>query len=286
MTSGVEFGTIGGRWRQVFLMLWCALSVFFLINTTINAISQTTELTRTRAHFNPIHPYVLEYSSGVFAIALVPFVAWMLKLAPPGRDLGGWLRFVAVHIPATGVYCLVHVGGFWGLRKLVYLAFGGHYTGKLDLAYEYPKDLRGYVFVLALAWAAGQLAQMWERADATQSRRFGPVLDICDGAGRLIRAPVTDIVAIRSAGNYVEFHLADGRKPLMRATLAGVEEQLKPHGFLRTHRSWLVNPLRVRGMTAAGSGDWTIELDSGVEALVSRRFPQALSALRSSELVV
>jgi DNA-binding LytR/AlgR family response regulator len=97
---------------------------------------------------------------------------------------------------------------------------------------------------------------------------------------------VTDIVATRSAGNYVEFHLADGRKPLMRTTLAGIEEQLKPHGFLRTHRSWLVNPLRVRGMTAAGSGDWTIELDSGVEALLSRRFPQALSALRSSELVV
>lgn len=286
MTSGVEFGTIGGRRRHVFLMLWCALSVFFLINTTINAISQTTELTRAGVHFDPIEPYIWEYSSAVFAIALVPFVAWMLKFARPGRDLRGWLRFLAVHTPATGVYCLVHVGGFWGLRKLVYLAFSGHYTGKLDLAYEYPKDLRGYAFVLALTWAAGQLAQMWKRADAAKARRFGPVLDICDGGSRLIRAPVTDIVATRSAGNYVEFHLADGRKPLMRATLAGVEEQLKPHGFLRTHRSWLVNPRRVRGMTAAGSGDWTIELDSGVEALLSRRFPQALSTLRTSELVV
>lgn len=286
MASGAEFGAVGGRRRHVFLMLWCALSVFFLINTTINAISQTTELTRARVHFDPIKPYVLEYSSAVFAIALVPFIAWMLKLAPPGRDLRGWLRFLAVHAPATGVYCLAHVGGFWGLRTLVYPAFGGHYTGKLDLAYEYPKDLRGYALVLALTWAAGQFAQMWRQADAAKAGRFGPVLDISDGAGRLIRAPVTDIVATRSAGNYVEFHLADGRKPLMRTTLAGVEEQLKPHGFLRTHRSWLVNPLRVRGMTAAGSGDWTIELDNGVEALLSRRFPQALSALRNSELVV
>jgi hypothetical protein len=286
VTSGAEFGTIGGRRRHVFLMLWCALSVFYLINTTINAISQTTELTRMRVHFDPIEPYVWEYSSAVFTIALVPFVAWMLKLARPGRTLRGWLRFLAVHTPATGVYCLVHVGGFWGLRKLVYLAFGGHYTGTLDFAYEYPKDLRGYALVLALTWAAGQFAQMWKRTDAAKARRFGPVLDIYDGGSRLIRAPVTDIVATRSAGNYVEFHLADGRKPLMRTTLAGVEEQLKPHGFLRTHRSWLVNPLRVRGMTAAGSGDWTIELDSGVEALLSRRFPQALSALRSSELVV
>ena len=56
MTSGAEFGAIGGRRRHVFLMLWCALSVFFLINTTINAISQTTELTRARVHFDPVEP--------------------------------------------------------------------------------------------------------------------------------------------------------------------------------------------------------------------------------------
>jgi len=285
VTSGAEFGTTGERRRHVFLMLWCALSVFYLINTTVNAISQTTELTRMRIQFDPIKPYVLEYSSAVLTIALVPFVAWMLKVARPGRDLRGWLKFLAVHTTATVVYCLIHTGGFWGLRKLAYLPFGGQYAGKLDLAYEYPKDLRGYILVLALSWAADQFAQMRNQADAAKARRLGPFLDISDAAGRLIRAPVTDILATRSAGNYVEFHLADGRKPLMRATLARVEEQLKPHGFLRTHRSWLVNSLRVRGMTAAGSGDWTIELDGGIEALLSRRFPQALSALRTSELV-
>jgi hypothetical protein len=110
VTSGAEFGPIGGRRRHVFLMLWCALSVFCLINATINAISQTAELTRARVHFDPIEPYVCEYSSAVFTIALVLFVAWMLKLARPGRALRGWLRFLAVHTPATGVYCLVHVG--------------------------------------------------------------------------------------------------------------------------------------------------------------------------------
>ena len=58
MTSGAEFGSIGGRRRHVFLMLWGALSVFYVINTTVNAISQTTELTRARVHFDPIEPYV------------------------------------------------------------------------------------------------------------------------------------------------------------------------------------------------------------------------------------
>src|SRR5690242_8322667 len=94
VASGVEFGTVGGRQRHVFLMLWCALSAFYLINTTINAISQTTELTRMRVHFDPIEPYIWEYSSAVFTIALVPVVACMLKLARPGRDLRGWLKFL------------------------------------------------------------------------------------------------------------------------------------------------------------------------------------------------
>jgi hypothetical protein len=284
VTSGAPSGTSGGRRRQVFLMLWGGLTVFFLINNTTNAISQTTDLKRAHDHFNPVEPYIWEYTSAVLTIALVPFIAWMLKLAPPGTNLRGWLKFLAVHVPASGIYCLMHVLGFAGLRRLVYLAAGSHYDAPLDLGYEYPKDVRTYVFGIALIWAAGQLADLWERADTAKAGRLGPVFDIRDGS-KLIRTPVTDIVAARSAGNYVEFHLADGRRPLMRATLAGVEEQLKPHGFLRTHRSWLVNPLRVRGMTAEGSGDWTIELDGGAEAPLSRRFPQALSALRTTEMV-
>lgn len=284
MTSGERSGTSGGRQRQVFLLLWAGLTVFFLINNTINAVSQSTELARAHEHFSPVEPYVWEYTSAVVTIALVPLVAWLLKLAPPGPGVRGWLKFAVVHAAGTALYCLIHVLGFAALRRLVYLAAGSHYDAPLDLGYEYPKDVRTYIFGVALIWAAGQLAQMWARADAAKAGRLGPVFDIRDGS-KLIRAQVTDIVAARSAGNYVEFHLADGRRPLMRATLAGVEEQLKPHGFLRTHRSWLVNPLRVRGMTAEGSGDWKIELDGGAEAPLSRRFPRALSALRTNELI-
>jgi DNA-binding LytR/AlgR family response regulator len=51
------------------------------------------------------------------------------------------------------------------------------------------------------------------------------------------------------------------------------------HGFVRTHRSWLVNPARVTGLRPEGSGDYAVELGA-VEAPLSRRFPQALAALR------
>ena len=113
-------------------------------------------------------------------------------------------------------------------------------------------------------------------------RRDEPVrpvsFDIRDGA-RIIRAPLGDILAVSSAGNYVEFLLADGRRPLMRATLAAVEAELSRFGFVRVHRSWLVNAERVTGLQPDGSGDWTVELGA-VNAPLSRRYPAALATLR------
>jgi len=109
----------------------------------------------------------------------------------------------------------------------------------------------------------------------------GPAtFDIRDG-GAMIRAPVGEILAARAAGNYVEFVLADGRRPLMRASMAGVEAALAAHGFLRTHRSWLVNATRVRALVPAGSGDFRLDLDGGVSAPLSRRYPAALARVRA-----
>jgi len=103
--------------------------------------------------------------------------------------------------------------------------------------------------------------------------------DITDGA-RVTRARLETIMAIRSAGNYAEFHLADGQTRLMRVTLRTLEAKLGAHGFERTHRSWLVNAGAVVELRPAGSGDFTLTLAGGVTAPLSRRFPKALARLR------
>jgi len=73
------------------------------------------------------------------------------------------------------------------------------------------------------------------------------------------------------------------RRPLMRASMAQIEAALAPHGFLRTHRSWLVNPARVRGLSATGSGDFRIDLGAGLTAPSSRRYPEAVRRLRGEQ---
>jgi DNA-binding LytR/AlgR family response regulator len=212
----------------------------------------------------------------ILAVMALPWLA--TALAPPDEALArGWrpkARFLAVHGLALLLFSAAHVAGFVLLRHWVYALMGaGPYEFGDRFVYELRKDLLTYGADVAAFWLIGYLRR----------RRDEPVrpvsFDIRDGA-RIIRAPLSDIVAVSSAGNYVEFWLADGRRPLMRATLAAVEVELERFGFVRAHRSWLVNAGRVTGLRPDGSGDWTVELGA-IEAPVSRRYPHALERLKT-----
>jgi DNA-binding LytR/AlgR family response regulator len=222
-------------------------------------------------------PLVLEVSSGlasVLAFAISAFVAVWLHRARPGL----WLA-AAVVVMGAVAYFTVHVAGFGLLRSLAFpLILHERYRyGPLgrELPYEFSKDVLAYALTVTTFWRM----LGWRRTPAPVAAAEGPVwFDIRDGA-RLVRAPIGEILAVRSAGNYVEFVLRDGRRPLMRSPLGAVQESLESKGFVRTHRSWLVNAACVTGLRPEGSGDYAVELGS-LEAPLSRRFPEALAALR------
>jgi DNA-binding LytR/AlgR family response regulator len=65
----------------------------------------------------------------------------------------------------------------------------------------------------------------------------------------------------------------------MRATLSALESELNPLGFVRTHRSWLLNVRQVTGLDPAGSGNYAVRLGE-LTVPLSRRFPEALAKLR------
>jgi hypothetical protein len=54
------------------------------------------------------------------------------------------------------------------------------------------------------------------------------------------RGPSSEVLALASAGNYVEIHLREGKPILARNALSSIEEEL-PSSYFRTHRSWIVN---------------------------------------------
>ena len=273
-TSGALFG-MSGEERQGVWRAWLLGVGLISCIAVVNVLTIRHDAPR----LGTLAPAIWEASSALvtMVIFMIPaaVAVWTTRTAPR------WWRTVPVHLAAVVLYSVLHVAGFVALRKLAYLAVmdGPYRFGPLstEFPYEFRKDLLAYglasiIFYLSLRRSAREAAAQVQTATAAAN------FDIRDGA-RLVRVPVSEIVAVRSAGNYAEFLLADGRRPLMRTSLGALETGMAAHGFVRTHRSWLVNPVRVTGLRPEGSGDYAVELGA-VEAPLSRRFPQALAALR------
>ncbi len=243
--------------------------------TTVNVFSRLDEDPEVRAW----EPPVWEYSSAVALLVCLILPWWLVRRFPPRRE-HAW-RVLLIHLAGSLAFSAAHVVLFVMFRHVAYAMAGEPYAFDATASgflYEYRKDLLGYVATVAGFWLLPKLVDKPEPAPSVApppSRTY----DIRDGA-RLLRVPVGEIVAATAAGNYVEFVLADGRRPLARSTLAAVELELAADGFLRTHRSWLVNAARVRAIEPAGSGDYTLQLEGGSGAPLSRRYPAALEALR------
>jgi len=91
-----------------------------------------------------------------------------------------------------------------------------------------------------------------------------------------------DIEYIKAAGNYVELVTGD-RTLLMRATLQDLCDQLSAVGFVRVHRSLLVNPLHVVATRRAPRGRRIVELRSGAELPIGRQFGASAAAFVTVE---
>jgi hypothetical protein len=84
--------------------------------------------------------------------------------------------------------------------------------------------------------------------------------------------PPDRIAWVAAAGNYVELH--GGERPLLvRAPLAAVAAALAPHGFVRIHRSTLVNRKRVARVRSVD-----LILDDGRSLKLGSRFKAQLLA--------
>ncbi len=227
----------------------------------------------------PLRPAIWEVTSAfvTFLIFSIPGVMalWTVKQHPR------WWAAVPAHLLAMLIYSIIHVSSFVALRRLGHavLLHEAYQWGPVstEFPYEFRKDMMAYGLATVIFWLA--LQRSAQRPAETVSPATPATFDIQDGA-RLIRVPVAQILAVRSAGNYVEFVLADERQPLMRSSLSAVLEDLTAHGFVRTHKSWLVNTARVTGLKPEGSGDYAVELGA-LEVPLSRRFPEALAALRN-----
>ena len=93
--------------------------------------------------------------------------------------------------------------------------------------------------------------------------------------GALHRIALADVEAVEAADNYVELHTASASW-LDRVTLAAFLAHPAAHDFVRVHRSWAVNVLRVARIAPLPKGDAELTTEAGRTVRVSRRFREAL----------
>jgi two-component system, LytTR family, response regulator len=96
--------------------------------------------------------------------------------------------------------------------------------------------------------------------------------------GRIIILRLSEIDWIEADGDYVSIH-ARGKSWLMRETIAAVELRLALSGFVRIHRSTLVNAEQVKELRPRGKGEYTVVLNDGTELKLTRNYRASVERL-------
>lgn len=276
VTSGLA---LPPHWRVAYAII----AVSMVLIGTVNVLSVIDERSWMGRPIDWWEPAVWEGSSGLVLLALAWIPGRAVHAFPPYGPKG--LRHLATHVALTIGFSLLHVALMIVLRHGAYALAGETYafgSGWDPWLYEYRKDIISYGLYAGIFWITARVIGARVPAQAAPHPLAAPdeAGIVIDEGQRVLRVAPPDVLAARSSGNYVEYWLADGRRPLMRATLAGAEEALAPKGFVRTHRSWLVNARHVAAIEAEGSGDYGLTLTDGSRIPLSRRYRPALETLR------
>ena len=131
----------------------------------------------------------------------------------------------------------------------------------------------------AVAWVRGSsLGGLPDLVEQVRAER--PSCRIAARSGRtfaLLRPE--EVESVEAAGNYLRLSTDTGEY-LVRSTLKAMEARLAGHGFLRIHRSTLVNGARIVSLTALEHGEHEVGLRGGRVLRASRSSAPRLRELR------
>jgi DNA-binding LytR/AlgR family response regulator len=89
---------------------------------------------------------------------------------------------------------------------------------------------------------------------------------------------LADVLAVQAEGNYVSLRHRSNVY-LVHESLSSIAEKLKPYGFIRIHRSVLVNILAVEEVQPLQTGEYRLRVKGGKEYLVTRTYKHNLGDL-------
>jgi LytTr DNA-binding domain len=283
--SGAVSWASGETTRLSASAAYAIVIVLIAISDVVNTFSFARDISwRLGAPHNLWEPALWMLTSNIVIVALLPLArrGALLIRAGANRPLPVALGLAALLL----AFSTLHIVGMGLLRELAYGLAGWTYSFPWlrEIPYEFPKDLFAFAAFVVMFWLAerpalpapargGELAP-----DVTEDPAPAPELWLRDGRISILVNP-NEIISVASAGNYVEFQLADRRSHLIRTTLQAQELRLAPFGIARVHRSRLVNLKRVVALEWRAAGDFEVRLDSGATFAGSRRFKAAVAGI-------
>ena len=96
--------------------------------------------------------------------------------------------------------------------------------------------------------------------------------------GRILFINPGDVVAVQAEGNYVSLQ-RESDSYLLRESISRVAEKLKPYGFIRIHRSALVNTTFVVEIKPYSTGKCGLRVKGGKEYAVTSAYKKNLKPL-------
>jgi two-component system LytT family response regulator len=96
--------------------------------------------------------------------------------------------------------------------------------------------------------------------------------------GRILFIAPDDVMAVHAEGNYVLLQ-ADAGSYLLHVSISSIAKKLRPYGFLRIHRSVLVNASFVEELQPQSTGEYTLRIKGGKEYTVTRTYKNNLKDL-------
>ena len=282
MTSPVLQHYLRNRKRYEWAF-WIAL---FTVNWVVNTVIVVLDNARAGLDYGIWEAATWEGSSTLMMLVLLPLLLLFDARFP--LRMATFPRNFLVHAGLTLPWSVAHVAGMVGIRKLIYEMAGSHYDfGPVftEFGYEFLKDFRSYFALLAIVYLyrfvllrlQGEAQFLRESHD--EETTTAPVTDrfLVKKLGREFLVRVDDIDWVEAAGNYVNLHVGKRLYPL-RETMTNIEERLQDTGFIRVHRSAIVNMDRIAEIEPFETGDARARLTGGSEIPVSRRYRSVLKS--------
>ncbi|MDF1767683.1 LytTR family DNA-binding domain-containing protein [Maricaulis sp.] len=240
----------------------------FLVITTLFWVS-TVWLFATASWFDamrvqsaaPYHAYLLGWTRGMLPWLFLFPIVFKIGARHSNSD------FVET-AKSAAIACFLGMGGV-----VVYAAFafsiGTELTPLQTLSSLGVRAFLWDMVFFILAFLFGR--QMRPAIDPRQFHAPDLGTLAVKSSGSVEYVPVREILGATAQGNYIALHLVD-RDVLHRTTMANLEDALSTAGFVRIHRSHLVNPARISVARSRGESFRIVELTNGIQLPVSDRY--------------